>query len=519
MEKSGSRPDASVNTFATTSLERNIMKIEVVNSCPSTVKADWLVVLLPESSTLGANLAAVDAALGGTIVGLMKREDFSGDANESLVLYQTTGIAATNVCLVGVGDVKSCNVRSVRQAMLAGLRICCTSAGQSVAIAADEAIVAQVTTPTFARTTADAIQSAPIDAGYYKTKRSRHPFAAATLCIADDQASVATALQQGHAIGECCVLVKNMVNRTAEDLNPVTFAADAVALAEASGLECEVLEEADLVREKMGAMLAVARGSELPARMVKLTWNGADSGPKLAIVGKGVTFDSGGYSIKPSDSMISMKADMAGAATALGAIVAAAKLKLPVRLTAYLGLVENMISGNAYRLGDVVTARNGTTIEIHNTDAEGRLVLADCLTYAVDDGAERMIDMATLTGACVVALGEEVTGVFAGDESLSDELVKASKTAGEFFWPMPMHDHFRPLLKSKVADCKNVGPRWGGAVTAAKFLQKFVGDVPWVHLDIAGPSWAESGNSWQDAGGTADPLRSIVAWLESSAAS
>ena len=174
-----------------------------------------------------------------------------------------------------------------------------------------------------------------------------------------------------------------------------------------------------------------------------------------------------------------------------------------------------MISGNAYRLGDVVTARNGTTIEIHNTDAEGRLVLADCLSYAVDDGAEQMIDMATLTGACVVALGEEVTGVFAGDESLKNNLIKASNTAGEFFWPMPMHDHFAPLLKSKVADCKNVGPRWGGAVTAAKFLQKFVGDVPWVHLDIAGPSWADSGRSWQDAGGTADPLRSIVAWLES----
>lgn len=494
------------------------MNIEISTSCPSAIKADWLVVLLSKTTSLPANLAALDSALNGTIANLLKRTDFEGAANETLALYQASDVAATNVCLVGVGELGDCNLRSVRQAMLSGLRTCCTSADQTVVVSADEAVVNSVSALLFAKTTADCVAAAPTDSDYYKSERKRSPFAGATLCLADDDGSLAEAIQQGEAVGECCNLVKDLVNRTAEDLTPVTFAADALALAKANGIECEVLEEADLVREKMGAMLAVARGSKLPPRLVKLTWNGSDSGPKLAIVGKGVTFDSGGYSIKPSASMVSMKADMGGAATALGAIVAAAKLKLPVQLTAYLGLVENMISGDAYRLGDVVTARNGTTIEIHNTDAEGRLVLADCLAYAVDQGAEQLVDMATLTGACVVGLGEEITGVFAGDQALSDELIDASATAGEYFWPMPMHDHFGPLLKSSVADCKNVGPRWGGAVTAAKFLQKFVGDVPWVHLDIAGPSWADSGNSWQDAGGTADPLRSMVAWLESVAA-
>ena len=276
-------------------------------------------------------------------------------------------------------------------------------------------------------------------------------------------------------------------------------------------LKCLILDEMQLAAEKMGALLAVARGSEKAPRMVKLTYQGAGSDAEtIALVGKGVTFDSGGYSIKPTDSMIAMKADMAGAATALGVISAVATLKLPVNLSVYLGLVENMISGSAYRLGDVVTARNGTTIEIHNTDAEGRLVLGDVLSYAVDDGVDGIIDLATLTGACVVALGEEITGVFTNSAGLTDRITAAAASTGEFFWTMPMHKHFEPLLKSEVADCRNVGPRWGGAVTAAKFLEKFVGNTPWVHLDIAGPSWADSGTAWQDCGGTASCVRTLV---------
>ncbi|MCA9044304.1 MAG: peptidase M17, partial [Planctomycetaceae bacterium] len=223
----------------------------------------------------------------------------------------------------------------------------------------------------------------------------------------------------------------------------------------------------------------------------------------------------GGLSLKPSDSMKSMKADMAGAATVLGAVNAIARLKLKVNIIAAMGLVENMVSGSSYKLGEVLTARNGTTIEIHNTDAEGRLVLADVLSYVVDAGVSQIIDLATLTGSCVVALGEEVTGVFTNNQPFCDQFSTAARAAGEDIWQLPMFDSFRDQLKSDVADIKNVGTRWGGAITAAKFLEEFVADTPWIHLDIAGPAFAESTKPHREGGGTGAMLRTLVALVES----
>ena len=474
------------------------------------VVADWLVVLVSDTSEFQENIRQVDDALGEMIRAAMERGDFAAKRQEVLPLYQTAGVVATNVLVVGLGPAASMDVRGLRLSMLTGLRFCCTNRDQSVAMIVDEAVSEMFSIVQLAETFSDSVVSGPIDCDVYKAELKRHPFIEATLCLTDIT-DTDHALDTGAIVGSACNVVKDLVNRAANDIFPQTFAACAAEIAQDCELECVILDETHLAAEKMGALLAVARGSDKPPRVVKLTYRGADSDAEtLAIVGKGVTFDSGGYSIKPSDSMISMKADMAGAATALGVISAVATLKLPVNLSVYLGLVENMISGSAYRLGDVVTARNGTTIEIHNTDAEGRLVLADVLSYAIDDGADAVIDLATLTGACVVALGEEITGVFANSTELSDRITVAADSTGEFFWQMPMHQHFEPLLKSDVADCKNVGPRWGGAVTAAKFLEKFVGDTPWVHLDIAGPSWADSATDWQDAGGTACCVRTLV---------
>lgn len=490
------------------------MTASISTEAPAAVAADWLVVLMTDAKSLSTALQQIDSDLGGTISALVQNEQFSAKPQQTLCLYQRSGIGAKNVVLAGLGNTEKCDLRNLRHSLLAALRLCCEQPDQSVAVVVDDSVVARLTPEAVAEVFADAIVVASVDADIYKAKRARSAFASAVLCLARHADSVIASIDRGTAIGQSCELVKNLVNRTANDVYPESFAAEAVKLAEEVGLEVMVMDESQLATERMGAMLAVAQGSVRPARLVKLVWNGTSSDtPKLALVGKGVTFDSGGYSIKPSDGMISMKADMAGAASALGAIVAAARLKLPIHLTAYLGLVENMISGNAYRLGDVLTARNGTTIEVHNTDAEGRLVLADVLAYAVDDGAEQIVDLATLTGACVVALGEEITGVFSNDEALTSELSVAASAAGECFWPMPMHDHFEPLLKSSVADCKNVGPRWGGAITAAKFLQKFVGNAKWVHLDIAGPSWSDASNAWQDAGATASPVRTLVKWL------
>jgi leucyl aminopeptidase len=237
---------------------------------------------------------------------------------------------------------------------------------------------------------------------------------------------------------------------------------------------------------------------------------GAAGSPWLALVGKGVTFDSGGLSLKTPEGMLTMKCDMAGAATVLGAMTAIARLKLPVNVVGYMGLVENMPGGSAFKLGDILTARNGVTIEVLNTDAEGRLVLADVLSYAVDAGASHIVDLATLTGACVVALGEDVAGAFTNDQGWCDSVTAAAKTTGELVWQLPMWDLYDDLIKGDVGDIKNTGGRWGGSITAAKFLQRFVGGKPWVHLDIAGPAFASSNKPQREGGGTGCFVRTLV---------
>ncbi len=277
----------------------------------------------------------------------------------------------------------------------------------------------------------------------------------------------------------------------------------------------EVWDELRLRREKCDALLGVSAGSVRQPRLLILRYAGTKQQPPLALVGKGVTFDSGGLSLKPSEGMLSMKCDMAGAATVLGAMQAIAKLELETPVVGLVGLVENMISGSSLKLGDVLTARSGKTIEIHNTDAEGRLVLADVLNVALDEHPAQIVDLATLTGACVVALGVDIAGLMANNSTLQAQLQSAAATVGEELWPLPMHEYFSEQISSKVADIKNVGEgRWGGAITAAKFLQEFVGTTPWAHLDIAGPAFADSPKPHLDAGATAAMLRTIVQLAE-----
>jgi leucyl aminopeptidase len=244
-----------------------------------------------------------------------------------------------------------------------------------------------------------------------------------------------------------------------------------------------------------------------------------DKSPTLALVGKGVTFDSGGLCLKPAASMEDMKSDMTGAAVVAAAMQAIARLALPVNVVGYLALTENMTGGRAMKMGDVLTLRNGKTVEIMNTDAEGRLILADALSYAVERQPGRVLDLATLTGACVVALGLKVAGLFGNNDPYCKELIAACRKTGERVWRMPLHDDFKEQLKSSVADLKNIGGKWGGAVTAAKFLEQFVSSTPWIHLDIAGPSWCDTENTTRDSGGTGCFVRSLVAYMERSSQS
>ncbi len=329
-------------------------------------------------------------------------------------------------------------------------------------------------------------------------------------------------LQSGKAIGESMILVKRLVNLPPNYLYPDSFVQEAVAVGAEAGFQVEVWDEAKLIAENCNSLLAVSKGSTRPPRLCILRYAGNPSSTEtstidnapIALVGKGVTFDSGGYSLKPTDGMLTMKCDMAGAATVLGILRAAALLKIRQPIIGLVGLVENMVAGNAMKLGDVLTARSGKTIEVHNTDAEGRLVLADVLNVALDYSPSKIIDFATLTGACCVALGNDIVGVMSNDNDLQQELLVTASNVGEYAWPLPMFPYFSEQIAGKVADIKNVGEgRWGGAITAAKFLEQFVDEKPWVHLDIAGPAFLDSPKSWCDAGGTATMVRTIIAML------
>ena len=490
--------------------------ITCTRASAESLTADWLVVVITQNDQLPSDLVDLDRHLGGKLKGIWDREDFSGKYGETLALRQTAEIAAVNLMLTGGGQPEQLTKERLRRTLLSGLRRIAEQKHQTVAVTFAGDVSEELPDTDLAELAADCILVAPIDASVYQQKPSRTPFRSAQVVTTAQRENTDDAVRHGRILAEADILIRDLVNRTANEIHPRAFADRAVAMAEECGLSTRVLDGRELEHERMRAMLAVARGSEFPARLVCLSWPGApDSTDVIGLAGKGVTFDSGGLSIKPAESMIAMKADMAGAATMLGVIIAAARMELPINVRAYLGLVENMISGGSVRPGDVIVARNGTSVEIQNTDAEGRLVLADLLSFAVDNGVTHLIDAATLTGACVVALGEELTGVFAGDQTLSRRVLDAADHTGEGAWPMPMHEHFDELLKSDVADCRNIGPRWGGAVTAARFLKKFVGEIPWVHLDIAGPSWADSSAGWRDSGATGAMLRTLVQMLRS----
>jgi leucyl aminopeptidase len=341
----------------------------------------------------------------------------------------------------------------------------------------------------------------------YRAEKKLNPFPELVWSGGDQPA-----VDSGCILGDAVNLTRELVNRPPGEIFPESFAERAEGVAREVGLDIEIWDERRLAEERCGALLGVAQGSVQPPRLVILRYHGGEGDQwPLALIGKGVTFDSGGLSLKPTDSMKTMKSDMAGAATVLGALQAVARLRLPVNVVGLVGLVENMVSGSAYKLGDVLTARSGKTIEVLNTDAEGRLVLADVLDVAVACGVDRLLDLATLTGACIVALGTDVAGLMTNEQAWCDQVAAAAKRCGEPAWQLPMFPEYAEQIKSNVADIKNVGDgRWGGAITAAKFLEEFVQGKPWVHVDIAGPSFFDSAKPWLDAGGTGAFVRTLV---------
>jgi leucyl aminopeptidase len=483
------------------------MHLTLQSSPLSEIAADWLIVPLWEKDAPAGNVAELDGRLGGLLTKLREQGDVAGKAKELTPIYQTTGIAAKRLLLLGLGQRDKSDFAALLSASAAAAKMLSAKPCARIAFALPDGPSADMAL----RACAAGFFQGSSSAGIRKNLSERTPPEEVCFVMGSMDAGCAESVRRAEIEGRATNLVRDLVNTPPCDLYPETFAERARESAIKTGLEVQILDEQQLVVERMNALLAVARGSDRPPRLVLLRHRHGGDKPTLALVGKGVTFDSGGLSLKTNDQMVDMKCDMAGAAAVLGAMQAAAELALPVNLIGVMALVENMPSGKAMKLGDVLKARNGKTIEVLNTDAEGRLILADALAYAVDLKADHLVDLATLTGACMVALGYDVAGLMSNDEAWSQKVLAAAQSAGEKAWPLPMLPHYGEMIKSTVADIKNTGgSRYAGAISAAKFLEEFVGTTPWVHLDIAGPSWAEHDNATRDAGGTGCFVRTLV---------
>ncbi len=478
------------------------MRVQPTESSIPEIDADALVIGVDADQNLSLEARELERAAGEPIARLLARGEILGKAHELTLLYDLPGIKSPLVVVVGLGDPSQWGCGAAFRATAVAARRLAEKKRRRVAFCLGDGWTE--------RQVENGICGALVGCqgqDLYRAEKNTQPFAEILW-----HGGYPPVLAAGQILGETVNLTRQLVNEPASRIYPESFAAEAQKFADEYGLGIEIWDENRLEEERCGALLAVARGSSQPPRLVILSHQGGQPGdPVLALVGKGVTFDSGGFCLKPSDGQKGMKGDMAGAATVCGAMQAIARLELPVNVIGLAGLVENMISGDAYRVGDVLTSRNGKTIEVLNTDAEGRLVLADVLDVAVERGADKLIDLATLTGACLVALGTDVAGLMTNDQGWCDAVRGAAEQCGEASWQLPMLAEFGEQIRSKVADIKNVGEgRWAGTITAAKFLEEFVREKPWVHIDIAGPAFFENPKPWLDAGGTGAFVRTLV---------
>ena len=465
------------------------MDVKVLQGQIETTAADALIVNLFDGVELPAGATgAVDKAMHGALTDLIRGGDFRGKLNEIAVLYTRGALPAARVIVVGLGKVADFSADRVRQAAAMAAKKARDLGCKSIASTAHGAGTGQLD-PALA---AQAVVEGTL-LGLYKWTEHRHvsgergPIESLTLVEFD--ATKVAAIEAGARAGEGIAIgvnhTRDLVNEPPNYLTPVKLAEAAQRIAAEAGVSCIVHDIEWIRAQQMGALLGVTQGSVNPPQFIELEYKGSDAAP-LVFVGKGITFDSGGISLKPADGMEAMKDDMGGAAAVIGAVAAIARLKLPVHVVGLVPTCENLPSGTAYRPADVLTARNGKTIEIISTDAEGRLILADALCYAADFKPQAVIDLATLTGACVIALGENVAaGFFCNDDDLSRKVKIASQASAEKLWRLPLYEDYLDKVRSDNADIKNSGGRYGGVGTSAIFLQEFT-SYPWAHWDIAG---------------------------------
>jgi leucyl aminopeptidase len=490
-----------------------LLEIRVIAESIDKVEADAIVV----SSFEGAkrpdgDAAAVDEALGGAISSLLDRGEMKGKFGEVSVIHTFGRLPARTVAVVGSGkraDFDLDKVRGLTGEFCRTLRrLNCRKIATILHGAGEGGIEVGAAAKAIAEGALLGLYS------FTKYRKSEYEDIDEMLVVVKEMKSVPvveSSITRGKLIAEATDLARDMVNEPANFMTPSRMAEVAQGIADKYNLELEVLERADMEAMGMGALLGVAQGSSQPPKLITLSYKGdGHSGKATGFVGKGITFDSGGISIKPSEGMDEMKSDMAGAAAAIAAMAAVAQLKPRTNVTAVVGATENLPSGTALKPGDVLKAMNGKTIEVISTDAEGRLTLADVLSYAQKLGLSPLIDLATLTGACRVALGTLYSGLFSNNQGLANKLLEASRRSGERIWQMPMPDEYKEQNKSEIANVKNSGGRLGGAITAALFLAEFAGEVPWVHIDIAGTAFSTKESGCTVKGATGVGVRTLV---------
>ncbi|HEY0370399.1 MAG TPA: leucyl aminopeptidase [Thermoanaerobaculia bacterium] len=477
------------------------MQVDIVRE-PKLAKIDHLFVLLPEGAS-DVPWEPVKKAIHDA--------KFEGRSEESITILNGE---PRKVTLIGLGKENNVTHRGVRGAV--------TSAGR-IAKQHRDARIALYFPGTLPDMDANATAFALADAlaqsdykydPYITVKKDQKRIAIQGTVIAPD-ADAKKLTSEARALAEAVQTVRDLGNAPANILTPEELAARAEEVCKRVGVKCTVYDKRAVTRMKMGGLIAVNRGSDIEPRFVVMEYAGRRAKKHVALVGKGITFDSGGISIKPAEKMEEMKFDMCGAAAVIGIIEAAAKLALPVKITAVFAATENLPSGSAYKPGEIITMMSGKTVEVVNTDAEGRMILADCLHYVSQLKPDHVIDYATLTGACVVALGSEAAGLFTNDDELARKLIESGEHVGERLWRLPAWDEYKDLIRSEWADMKNTGGRWGGAITAAVFLKEFVDCPSWAHLDIAGTAYAESETPREARGATGAGVRVTIDFLRS----
>ncbi len=490
------------------------MEFSIKSGSPEKQRSACVVAGVFDSRKLTLPAELLDKAANGYISDIIRRGDMEGKAGTTLLLHNVPGTLCDRVLLVGLGKEKDFREKEFGNAVRTAVKTLNETGAFDASIFLTELAVKKRSVAWRVRQTAIAALDATYKFDQFKSKKDevRRPLRKLTLGVErrNELGLAEEALSQGIAIAEGMALAKTLGNLPPNICHPSYLAEQAQAMAAEFGLGCEILERADMEQLGMHSLLAVARGSHQPPKLIVLSYQGAKAGDKpIVLVGKGVTFDTGGISLKPSAEMDEMKYDMCGAASVLGTIQAVARMALPINLTVVVPATENMPGGSASRPGDIVTSMSGQTIEILNTDAEGRLILCDALTYAERFEPDTVIDVATLTGACVVALGNIATGLFANKDALARELLDAGDEAHDRAWHMPLWDDYQELLKSPFADMGNIGGRWGGSITAACFLSRFTKKFEWAHLDIAGTAW----KSGADKGATGRPVPLLTHYL------